>query len=1089
MKKLILITMLVGLMATPALAVPSFTLGADTPATGSLLASQPLITPYGTITFNGEIKIGSSDPDFTAAGAVGGTFNILYPGDQAAELFFDFDVISLTFVYGGGSSDIDIEARDALGNVVDSFYQASTGPGEPAGPITLSGSGIRSLFWEDTGIDEDYAALDNIEVTPLPAFTPDLVVDSMTIDKNPIMQPRGATISCTIKNQGDADATPTGYWLRVRLSVDNVYDESDTYVAGRQIPVNLAPGAQRTEEINFNSDSYNTGDFYLVAKIDEPDIVTESLENNNTKASDLVTIIPFTPHTVQGYVKYSTGQGFGGVQVNLTGDETQTDITQNDGWYNFDALADGNFTVTAVESGCTFTNNPQTAVVSGADVWLLDMIANCDPEETISKPGTPTGEINPVENISYTYTTSGAESNLGHTVEYQFDWGDGSFSSWSTSTSSSHSWSSTGERQITVTARCQTHTDKTNISDPLAITVIPDEPPPPAKLRLIIDTDPAVGDSDPDDGTAIIYAFQSPNLCTIEGITYGYGNFGNQIPEPDGITRGSDQMLEYYKLQLGKILQVLQEAGVIESPPPFYFYRGHKANQTWDACGYPGVTNEASDFLSNAVTGYPGEFTIVALGTLTNIATAMANHPGGPENFLYNCKDLWIIGGGIEKGNVVSCVDPLDLDSYSFLSAEWNIFRDVNAAEYVFKHAVQVQGEPKIKMVPLDATMRWLISSTNVNSLTEDTRIGRFLRFPLRWWINEDYSYDYRQIDWFENAAILFARGVNDGLNAFPPYDTIGMALVLEPNLATTVSDTNKIQVLANGTTVFTDDPCRGTVCIFYDYNEIDMNDTIMERWTKPEQPLENKLFFDCSESHYVIQYLSSLYAGPRNVSLDNGPYVSQLGYPYSEQYFHLPVGVAPYLLIDPSAKYRGRLTFDVNFPDDTYVTNVKLHLYCDNKLDKSNIDHRVNIYYCDPQENDALEFWNSANDPNNKYVDSNDIGTLQAWRKVDLGNKAVNHLQSLGDGGQFAILLAEDGDDHPCAWFDTSKDWKAYLEIDYDIMNIINFDDLAKLLNYWLLSCSGPEWCEGYDYDESGKVNFIDFAFFAEHWLKSAAQ
>jgi len=63
--------------------------------------------------------------------------------------------------------------------------------------------------------------------------------------------------------------------------------------------------------------------------------------------------------------------------------------------------------------------------------------------ETISKPGTPTGETNPTVNVSYTYTTSGATSSLGHTLEYRFDWGDGSQSNWSTSKSASHSWSST----------------------------------------------------------------------------------------------------------------------------------------------------------------------------------------------------------------------------------------------------------------------------------------------------------------------------------------------------------------------------------------------------------------------------------------------------------------------------------------------------------------------------------------------------------------------------------------------------------------------------------------------------------------------
>lgn len=52
-----------------------------------------------------------------------------------------------------------------------------------------------------------------------------------------------------------------------------------------------------------------------------------------------------------------------------------------------------------------------------------------------------------------------------------------------------------------------------------------------------------------------------------------------------------------------------------------------------------------------------------------------------------------------------------------------------------------------------------------------------------------------------------------------------------------------------------------------------------------------------------------------------------------------------------------------------------------------------------------------------------------------------------------------------------------------------INFDDLAGLLNYWLLSCSSPEWCEGYDYNESYMVDFVDFAEFAQRWLKNAAQ
>lgn len=92
--------------------------------------------------------------------------------------------------------------------------------------------------------------------------------------------------------------------------------------------------------------------------------------------------------------------------------------------------------------------------------------------ETISAPGTPTGETIPIVGRTYTYTTTGATSNLGHTVEYQFNWGDGTTSEWSTSKSASHIWLNTTQRLVTASARCQTHTDKTNISAGLTVTPV-----------------------------------------------------------------------------------------------------------------------------------------------------------------------------------------------------------------------------------------------------------------------------------------------------------------------------------------------------------------------------------------------------------------------------------------------------------------------------------------------------------------------------------------------------------------------------------------------------------------------------------------
>jgi len=162
-------------------------LDADTPATGSLLGTTPLVTAYGDITFDGEIVIGVHDPEFGDARASGSTFDILGPddtpaGDQTAELFFDFDVISLEFIYGGNAGNIYIEARDYLGGVVASFSQGSTGHLQPAGPITLSGPDIRSLYWTDTIAEQDYAPLDNIIVTvPGPATILLLALGSLAL--------------------------------------------------------------------------------------------------------------------------------------------------------------------------------------------------------------------------------------------------------------------------------------------------------------------------------------------------------------------------------------------------------------------------------------------------------------------------------------------------------------------------------------------------------------------------------------------------------------------------------------------------------------------------------------------------------------------------------------------------------------------------------------------------------------------------------------------------------------------------------------------------------------------------------------------
>ena len=82
-------------------------------------------------------------------------------------------------------------------------------------------------------------------------------------------------------------------------------------------------------------------------------------------------------------------------------------------------------------------------------------------QETISTPNTPTGPSSGKVGQSLSFSTGGSSSNLGHTVEYQFDWGDGTQSGWGSS-SQNHSYSSTGTKYVKARARCQTHTSVTS---------------------------------------------------------------------------------------------------------------------------------------------------------------------------------------------------------------------------------------------------------------------------------------------------------------------------------------------------------------------------------------------------------------------------------------------------------------------------------------------------------------------------------------------------------------------------------------------------------------------------------------------------
>ena len=135
-------------------------LDGDTVATGSTLGNSSLSTSFGNIDFQGEFRVGNSDAEFIAAGSTGNVFDI--DNSSRASFIFDFDVSSFSFIFGGNSGVFDIVAKNSIGVIVDSFFQPSTDTGEFAGPLTLAGSGIRSIEWQDPGFS--FAPIDNITI-------------------------------------------------------------------------------------------------------------------------------------------------------------------------------------------------------------------------------------------------------------------------------------------------------------------------------------------------------------------------------------------------------------------------------------------------------------------------------------------------------------------------------------------------------------------------------------------------------------------------------------------------------------------------------------------------------------------------------------------------------------------------------------------------------------------------------------------------------------------------------------------------------------------------------------------------------------
>jgi Leucine-rich repeat (LRR) protein len=149
-----------------------------------------------------------------------------------------------------------------------------------------------------------------------------------------------------------------------------------------------------------------------------------------------------TGTTANVNIYYSTNSGSSWNQV--------VSNTINDGSYSWLVPSESSST-------CLIRIN-DSSNVSIYDV--SDAVFTISVAETVSAPNIPSGPGSGMKDNGFLFSTAGSTSSLGHSIQYRFDWNDGSTSGWlpTGTTQASHSWSANGAYQVRAMARCTAHT-------------------------------------------------------------------------------------------------------------------------------------------------------------------------------------------------------------------------------------------------------------------------------------------------------------------------------------------------------------------------------------------------------------------------------------------------------------------------------------------------------------------------------------------------------------------------------------------------------------------------------------------------------
>jgi purine nucleosidase len=203
-------------------------------------------------------------------------------------------------------------------------------------------------------------------------------------------------------------------------------------------------------------------------------------------------------------------------------------------------------------------------------------------------------------------------------------------------------------------------------------------------VRVIIDTDPGV-----DDALALLLAMRSPEL-KIEAITPVAGNVPLDLTLPNALRLVEIAGRTDIRVSAGARAPLMRR---LVTATYVHGENGLGGVVFPDPTTKPVVT-PAAEIIREIVRQHPGEVTLITLGPLTNIATALNSDP----DLATMVRGLVMMGGSLSGGNITP-------------AAEFNVYVDPEAARIVFQSGIP------ITMVGLDVTRKTSLTEEHVRTL------------------------------------------------------------------------------------------------------------------------------------------------------------------------------------------------------------------------------------------------------------------------------------------------------------------------------------------------------------------------------------